>query len=201
MTFTSSAPQNGSGQFSPGWRLTWRAMLASRYIRGKPRCGTELVWSPKRAAQCRRLRSVWTLTPQCGLVMVLCPNEVSAFWGSQSAHQSLCEHNSRICRTLGSSSSSVPTHAHRIRCAGCLPQESEHFATEHDTDSRRSLSLLLGVTLTQDSWEKSSLRMSTGGGGLRSASRTAYWASWTVSLRMIHQRHPAVADQMVHSLT
>ena len=46
--------------------------------------------------------------------------------------------------------------------------------------------------------------MSMGGCGLRSASRTsssAYWASWADSLRMIHQRHPAVADQMVRSLT
>ena len=101
------------------------------------------------------------------------------------------------------------------------PQETEHFATEHDADSRRCLSLLLGVSLTQDSWEKSSLPMSLGGCGLRSASRTsnsahwaswadslrmihasrtsnsAYWASWADSLRMIHQRHPAVANQMV----
>ena len=87
---------------------------------------------------------------------------------------------------------------------GLPPQETEHFATEHDADSRRRFSLLLGVSLTQDSWEKSSLPMSLGGCGLRSASRTsssAYWASWADSLRMIHQRHPAVADQMVRSLT
>ena len=87
---------------------------------------------------------------------------------------------------------------------GLPPQETEHFATEHDADSRRCLSLLLGVSLTQDSWEKSSLPMSLGGCGLRSASRTsssAYWASWADSLRMIHQRHPAVANQMVRSLT
>ena len=87
---------------------------------------------------------------------------------------------------------------------GLPPQDTEHFATEHDADSRRCLSLLLGVSLTQVSWEKSSLPMSMGGCGLRSASRTsssAYWASWADSLRMIHKRHPAVADQMVRSLT
>ena len=81
---------------------------------------------------------------------------------------------------------------------GLPHQETEHFATEHDADSKRCLSLLL------DSCEKSSLPMSLGGCGLRSASRTsssAYWASWADSLRMIHQRHPAVADQMVRSLT
>ena len=46
--------------------------------------------------------------------------------------------------------------------------------------------------------------MSLGGCGLHSASRTsssADWASWADSLRMIHQRHPAVANQMVRSLT
>ena len=71
---------------------------------------------------------------------------------------------------------------------GLPPQETEHFATEHDADSRRCLSLLLGVSLTQDSWEKSSLPMSLGGCGLRSASRTsssAYWASCADSFRMI----------------
>ena len=37
--------------------------------------GTELLWSLKRAVQCKRLRSVWTLTPQFGPVMVLCPQQ------------------------------------------------------------------------------------------------------------------------------
>ena len=37
--------------------------------------------------------AVCTLTPQFGPVMVLCPSKVSKFWGSQSALQSLCDHN------------------------------------------------------------------------------------------------------------
>ena len=41
-----------------------------------------------------------------------------------------------------------------IPLRGLPPQETEHLATERDTDSRRCLSLLLGVSLTQDSWGK-----------------------------------------------
>ena len=40
--------------------------------------------------------------------------------------------------------------------------------------------------------------------GLRSAvltSGAAYWASWADSLHMIEQRHPAVANQILHELT
>ena len=63
------------------------------HVRGRPRCGTKLVRSLKHAVQCKRLRSVWTLTPEFGPVMVLCPSKVSEYWGSQLALQSLCDHN------------------------------------------------------------------------------------------------------------
>ena len=46
----------------------------------------------------------------------------------------------------------------------------------------------------------STLPMSLGGLGLRSAARTsapAYWASWADTLPMIHQRHPVVVEDMV----
>ena len=152
--------------------------------------------------------------------MVLCPSKVSECCGSRSALQSLCDHNwsrpvwgtrfsstgspvLKICKALGSSSSSVPTHTSCIHYVGCLLRRLS-ISRLNMTPTRGGASLLLGVSLTHDSWEKSSLPMSMGGCGLRSASRTsssAYWASFVDSLRMIHQRHPAVADQMVRSLT
>ena len=214
MTSTSSAPQNGSGQFSPGWRVTWRATLASRCIRGRPRCGTKLVRSLKHAVQCKRLRRVWTgdgPLSQQGLRVLGIPIGTPELVRSQLAQTSLkhkvlfnwltrVEDLQSAWLVLLFCANTRVTYSLR----GLPPQETEHFATEHDADSRRCLSLLLGVSLTQDSWEKSSLPMSLGGCGLRSASRTsssAYWASWADSLRMIHQRHTAVADQMVRSLT
>ena len=58
------------------------SMLASRCIRGRPRCG------PKRTVQCTKLWSVWTLTPQCGQVMVLCPSKACS--GDPRRHTRIC---------------------------------------------------------------------------------------------------------------
>ena len=138
-----------------------------QYIRGRPRCGTELVWSLKRAIQCKRLRSVdpdatvWTgggPLSQQGLRVLEIPIGSPEIVRSQLEQTSL-KHKVLFNRL---------THVEDLQSAwllvlfcantratyslrGLPPQETEHFATEHDANSRRCFSLLLGVSVTQHS--------------------------------------------------
>ena len=79
-------------------------------------------------------------------------------------------------------------------------------AADHDEALWRCLCAVLEIP--QDlcpitAREASSHPLALGGIGLRSAVRTsmaAYWASWGDSLEMIAQRHPEVAEVVVHEL-
>ena len=87
---------------------------------------------------------------------------------------------------------------------GVPPEDVAQFASEHDVATQSCLSRLLGARCTQDAQDLASLPLSTGGCGLRSASKSkeaAHWASWADSLQMIHQRHPDVATLMVRAMS
>ena len=80
------------------------------------------------------------------------------------------------------------------------------FARAHDENMWRGLCTILEVPTTacsRNARDVSSLPLSLGGLGLRSATRTrvsAYWASWADTLPMVQSRHPQIADIMVYQL-
>ena len=80
------------------------------------------------------------------------------------------------------------------------------FARAHDENMWRGLCTILEVPTTacsRNARDLSSLPLSLGGLGLRSATRTrvsAYWASWADTLPMVQSRHPQIADIMVYQL-
>ena len=80
------------------------------------------------------------------------------------------------------------------------------FARAHDENMWRRLCTILEVPTTacsRNARDLSSLPLSLGGLGLRSATRTrvsAYWASWADTLPMVQSRHPQIADIMCISL-
>ena len=86
------------------------------------------------------------------------------------------------------------------------PDRSQRYATDHDEVLWRCLCAVSDFPedlCTITAREASSLPMALGGIGLRSAVRTsmaAYWASWEDTWEMISQRHPGVADVVVHEL-
>ena len=80
------------------------------------------------------------------------------------------------------------------------------FARAHDENMWRGLCTILEVPTTacsRNARDLSSLPLSLGGLGLRSATKTrvsAYWASWADTLPMVQSRHPQIADIMVCQL-
>ena len=83
---------------------------------------------------------------------------------------------------------------------------SQRYAADHDEVLWKCLCAVSDIPkdpCTITAREASSLPMALGGIGLRSAVRTsmaAYWASWEETWKMISQRHPGVADVVVHEL-
>ena len=88
---------------------------------------------------------------------------------------------------------------------GVPPAETEQFAAAHDSATWQCFTQLLGISgHAEEAYEWASLPFQMGGCGLRSATRTrvpVHWASWADSLRMIHSRHPEVAETMVRCLS
>ena len=83
------------------------------------------------------------------------------------------------------------------------PDFTDQFAASHDDGVWQCLCRILKIHPTCGAWEQSSLPLWKGGLGLRSARRTqpaAHWASWADALKMVHERHPGVAETMVGAL-
>ena len=86
------------------------------------------------------------------------------------------------------------------------PEWTVNFAHSHDTGLWHCLCNILGIHHDQCEATvrtSSTLSLSMGGLGLRSAVRTsqaAYWVSWADILPMIQRRHSAVADLVVYHL-
>ena len=86
------------------------------------------------------------------------------------------------------------------------PEWVHQFAVDHDRNLWKCLCAILRVSVDgcgEPARSTATLPLSLGGLGLRSAQRSsvaAYWASWADALPMIQERHPAVADQIVHRL-
>ena len=80
------------------------------------------------------------------------------------------------------------------------------FAQAHDENMWRGRCRILevpAIARSRIAKEVSSLPLSLGGLGLRSAIRTrvsAYWASWADTLPMVQNEHPHIADVMVYHL-
>ena len=88
----------------------------------------------------------------------------------------------------------------RAMCSlrGVPPVEAAQFAAAHDDATWDFCVKLLG--LPRSTQDVARLPFHFGGCGLRSATRSsvpAHWASWADSPRMIHRRHPGVADTMI----
>ena len=80
---------------------------------------------------------------------------------------------------------------------GVPPAETEQFAAAHDSATWQCFTQLLGISDdAEEAHEWASLPFQLGGCGLRSATRTRVPAH-SDSLRMIHSRHPEVAETMV----
>ena len=105
----------------------------------------------------------------------------------------------------------------RNRARGCFcfiavlprtvrPDLTTHFALEHDEQTWRCFSTLLGVNPeAPDAHTKAStsLPLVMGGLGLRSASNlrdAAHWGNWADTLKMVHERHPLVADVILRAM-
>ena len=85
------------------------------------------------------------------------------------------------------------------------PELVRNFAEGHNAGLWRCLAQILPASTGADPIAKAtaSLPLSTGGLGLRDASRTsepAFWASWADCLSIIRKRHPEVALEMVRQL-
>ena len=164
--------QNSSNLCSSPERVGAIYTNLESHARFQGKTKVEPSWNLKRAVHCKRLR------------MVLCPSEVSEFWGTLSALLSFVRSQSEQTSLKHKVLFNWLTHVEDLQSAWLVllfcantramyslrvlpPQETEHFATEHDSDSEVP--------------EKSSLRMSMGGCGYLSASRTSSsscWASW-----------------------
>ena len=86
------------------------------------------------------------------------------------------------------------------------PAHTEVFAQEHDKGISKFLCQLLHVdpdSVSPSATAAASLPLSSGGLGLRSATRlrgAAHWASWADSLKMVFDRHPDIARRIVRGL-
>ena len=84
------------------------------------------------------------------------------------------------------------------------PDLTDAFALQHDANVWTCLDTILGSPSAPGMAKVlASLSFSVGGLGLSSAHRnreSAHWASWAVCLRMVHDRHPDVAETMIAQL-
>ena len=84
------------------------------------------------------------------------------------------------------------------------PEDTESYAIRHDENVWSCLRQILGTpNASTAAHTLSTLSLSAGGLGLASAVRVrpaAHWSSWADSLRMVRQRHPAIAERMVVGL-
>ena len=85
------------------------------------------------------------------------------------------------------------------------PEWALDFAQAHDQEVWECLCSILAVPVGEESIARMSttLPMALGGLGLRSAERSkwsAFWSSWADTLPMIKERHPEVAEVIVHHL-
>ena len=120
---------------------------------------------------------------------------------------------SRSCRNMQfswSGSLQFQMFNQRVLCS-CIVQMREQTVVSGlcvlmSVRISQCLSDILGVSPDQCyrlSRDSSSLPLSMGGLGLRSAVRTsvpAFWASWADSLQMVHEKHPVVAEWIVEAL-
>ena len=86
---------------------------------------------------------------------------------------------------------------------GVQPEWTSNFAETHDAHVWECLRRILNCHGGGSSEVIVSLPFFQGGLGLTSAARIregAHWASWADCLKMVRQRHPAVADTMVSGL-
>ena len=83
---------------------------------------------------------------------------------------------------------------------GC-PELTDSFAVRHDEDVWSCMRTILGSpTAPPLARVISTLPLSAGGLGLTSAQRSrggAHWASWADCIRMVKERHPAIAEMMI----
>ena len=101
-------------------------------------------------------------------------------------------------------SSFLREHEGTYSLRGVPPVEAAQFAAAHDDATWDCCMKLLGLPFSTEGQDVASLPFDLGGCGLRSAMRSsvaAHWASWADSLRMIHRRHPGVADTMIRCLS
>ena len=84
------------------------------------------------------------------------------------------------------------------------PDLTDAFALQHDANVWTCLDTILGSPSVPGMAKVlASLSFSVGGLGLSSAHRnreSAHWASWADCLRMVHDRHPDVAETMIAQL-
>ena len=99
----------------------------------------------------------------------------------------------------------IPRSNHTLRTLP--PSLSEEYARGHDAAVQDTLRALLSTTFDHSEQQRlrsiSSLPTRLGGGGLRSAVRTAtaaYWASWADALPMMLRRNRALAQQFCDRL-
>ena len=95
-------------------------------------------------------------------------------------------------------------------CEGKLlpvrPELTEEFSQRHDEQIWRCFCTIAGVAPeapSPSSRAVTSLPLVAGGLGLRSATRlrhVAQWASWADTIKMVHERHPEVAESILEAV-
>ena len=101
----------------------------------------------------------------------------------------------------------VPRANHIIRCLP--PSMSQTYAQEHDRMIQQAVLRLLqpdedlAPSEATRLFNLTSLPMALGGGGLRSAARTApaaCWASWSDAIPVLQHKSPRLASMIAHAL-
>ena len=86
------------------------------------------------------------------------------------------------------------------------PELTEEFSQRHDEQIWRCFCTIAGVAPeapSPSSRAVTSLPLAAGGLGLRSATRlrhVAHWASWADTIKMVHERHPEVAESILEAV-
>ena len=204
-TSTKCVCQKAWVRFCSNFRKLMISMPALKFTWGKPRFGTVVVRSRCTCGPPGENLARWKAVH----------NKVFVCWASQSAMRSLFRPSLGPPRkstrrwsngSIGTgSSASAPTHAQRTPSAASR-QLRQSSLQPHMMLPRGSVSRdFLGISSrTDEVHDWASLPFEMGGCRLRSATRKrvlAHLASWADSLRMIHNRHPKVANTMVRSLS
>ena len=191
------------------------------HIWGRFRSGIVGVMSLPGATHSRQPLNWWTHTPESGVDMGSARNRGSGCWASRLVTPTLSRPSSEPPPSRTELSSSASSVCKICRVHGSFfffartrgqhtPSEASHQWKRHNW---RRLTMmprgdccmkLLGLPFSTEGQDVASLPFDLGGRGLRSATRSsvaAHWASWADSLRMIHRRHPGVADTMIRCLS